>query len=129
VNNLVRRIKILTSSVGTLFADLTDENPLTADAFWEKLPIEGKANLWGDEIYFSTSISVETENPRSIVKIGDVAYWPPGKAVCLFFSLTPVSRGNEIQPASPVNVFGRIEDNVKLLKLIPFGEKVRLERG
>ena len=129
MNNLVRRIKILTSSVGTLFADLTDENPLTADAFWEKLPIEGKANLWGDEIYFSTSISVETENPRSIVNIGDVAYWPPGKAVCLFFGLTPASRGNEIQPASPVNVFGRIENNVKLLKLIPFGEKVRLERG
>ncbi len=63
MNNLARRIKILTSSVGTLFADLTDENPLTADAFWEKLPLEGKANLWGDEIYFSTSISVETENP------------------------------------------------------------------
>jgi hypothetical protein len=126
---LVRRIKILTSSVGILFADLTDENPLTADAFWEKLPIEGKANLWGDEIYFSTSVSVETENPRSIVKIGDVAYWPPGKAVCLFFGLTPASRGNEIQPASPVNVFGRIENNLKLLKLISFGEKVRLERG
>jgi len=125
---LVRRIKILTSSVGTLFAELTDENPLTAGAFWEKLPIEGKANLWGDEIYFSTSLSIETENPKSIVNRGDVAYWPPGKAVCFFFGLTPASRGKEIQPASPVNVFGRIEHNAKLLKLVTSGEKVRLER-
>ena len=122
-------MKIVTASAGTLYAEIIEDNPVTAEAIWLKLPIEGKANIWGDEIYFAIPISVEAENPKEIVDIADVAYWPPGKAICFFFGPTPTSRGVEIRAASPVNVFAKVENNVKLLKLVKPGEKVRIERA
>jgi hypothetical protein len=124
-----RRLKIVTASAGTLYADIIEDNPVTADAVWLKLPIEGKANVWGDEIYFTIPVSVEAENPKEVVDLADVPYWPTGKAICFFFGPTPASRGMEIRAASPVNVFAKIEDNVKLLKLVKRGEKVRIERA
>jgi hypothetical protein len=123
-----RRLKIVTASAGTLYAEIIEDNPVTADAVWLKLPIEGKANVWGDEIYFAIPVSVETENPKEIVCIADVAYWPPGKAICFFFGPTPAGWDMEIRSASPVNVFAKVENNVKLLKLVKPGEKVRIER-
>ena len=125
---MARRMKIVTASAGVLYAEFTEENPETADAVWGRLPIEGKANTWGDEIYFGTTVTVGLESPRPIVDLGDVAYWPPGQAICFFFGPTPASWDTEIRPASPVNVFCRVENNVKLLKLVRPGEKVRLER-
>ena len=124
-----RRLKIVTASAGTLHAEIIEDNPVTADAVWLKLPIEGKANVWGDEIYFAIPVSVEAENPKEVVDLADVAYWPPGKAICFFFGPTPASRDTEIRAASPVNVFAKIENNVKLLKLVKRGEKVRIERA
>jgi hypothetical protein len=124
-----RRLKIVTASAGTLYAEITGDNPITADAVWSKLPIEGKANIWGDEIYFAIPVSAEAENPKEIVDLADVAYWPPGKAICFFFGPTPASRDKEIRAASPVNVFAKVENNVKLLKLVKPGEKVRVEKA
>ena len=124
-----RRLKIVSASAGTLYAETIEDNPVTADAVWSKLPIEGKANIWGDEIYFAIPVSVEAENPKEIVDLADVAYWPPGKAICFFFGPTPVSWDREIRAASPVNVFAKVEENVKLLKLVKPGEKVRVERA
>ena len=124
-----RRLKIVTASAGTLYAEITGDNPITADAVWSKLPIEGKANIWGDEIYFAIPVSAEAENPKEIVDLADVAYWPPGKAICFFFGPTPASRDREIRAASPVNVFAKVENNVKLLKLVKPGEKVRVEKA
>jgi hypothetical protein len=94
-----------------------------------KLPIEGKANIWGEEIYFAIPVSTKAENPKEIVDLADVAYWPPDKAICFFFGPTPASRDMEIRAASPVNVFAKVENNVKLLKLVKPGEKVRIERA
>ena len=124
-----RRLKIVTASAGTLYAEIIEDNPVTADAVWLKLPIEGKANVWGDEIYFAIPVSVEAENPKEVVDLADVAYWPPGEAICFFFGPTPASRDTEIRAASPVNVFAKIENDVKLLKLVKPGEKVRIERA
>jgi hypothetical protein len=124
-----RRLKIVTASAGTLYAEITGDNPITADAVWSKLPIEGKANIWGDEIYFAIPVSAEAENPKEIVDLADVAYWPPGKAICFFFGPTPASRDREIRAASPVNVFAKVVNNVKLLKLVKPGEKVRVEKA
>ena len=124
-----RRLKIVTASAGTLYAEITGDNPITADAVWSKLPIEGKANIWGDEIYFAIPVSAEAENPKEIVDLADVAYWPPGKAICFFFGPTPASRDREIRAASPVNVFAKVVNNVKLLKLVKSGEKVRVEKA
>src|SRR4030065_1397659 len=113
-----RKLNVITSSAGTLEAILVDENPFTANAVWNSLPIEANANLWGDEIYFTTPIQMTPEDPKSVVDVGDVAYWPPGKAICTFFGPTPASRGNEIRPASPVNVFAHIENNIEKLKKV-----------
>ena len=123
------RIKISTPSSGEVEAELTDENPETAKAIWEALPLEARANTWGDEIYFSIPVSIEAENLKAVVDLGDLGYWPPGNAFCIFFGPTPMSRGDEIRPASPVNVFGRVIGDPKVFKAVRGGEKVKLERA
>jgi len=123
------KLKIITASAGTLTAEITSENPLTAEAIYNKLPIEGKANLWGDEIYFTIPVTMEAESAKPLVEVGDIAYWPPGKAICFFFGPTPASWDKEIRPASPVNVFAHIENNARLLKLVHNGEKIRVEKA
>jgi len=122
------RLKIISKAVGEAYAELTNENPLTVDAIWSKLPIESKANTWGDEIYFPIPVKVGAENQSEVVQMGDLAYWPPGEALCIFFGPTPASWDSGIRPASPVNVIGRIVDNPRLFKLVGPGDKIRLER-
>ena len=123
------KIKITTSSTGPVDAVLSDENPRTAKAIYEALPIKGNANLWGDEVYFSIPVEANPENGKSAVELGDLAYWPPGNAFCIFFGPTPMSRGDEIRPASAVNVFGRITGDPKVFKKVRNGEKVTIERA
>ena len=123
------RIKISTPSTGEVYAELSDENPETARAIWDALPIEGRANIWGDEIYFSIPVEAGVENSREVVEMGDLGYWPPGKAFCIFFGRTPASRGDEIRPASPVNVFGRVSGDPRVFKKVRGGERVTLESG
>lgn len=123
------RIKISTSSTGEVHAELSEENPETARAIWEALPIEARANTWGDEIYFSIPVEAGAENPREVVEMGDLGYWPPGKAFCIFFGRTPASRGDEIRPASPVNVFGKVSGDPRVFKKVRGGERVTLEKG
>ena len=90
--------------------ELDDESaPKTVRAILEKLPIEVMINRWGDELYTEPmAVKVGTENAKSTVNVKDVAYWPQGNALCLFFGPTPISEGNEIKPYSAVNVVGRI---------------------
>jgi uncharacterized protein len=120
-------IKITTSSTGTVEATLSDENPETVRAFIEALPITGKANLWGDEIYFNIPVEAPPENGKSVVELGDIAYWPPGNAFCIFFGSTPMSSGEEIRPASEVNVFGRIKGDPRVFKKVRNGEEVKIK--
>jgi len=124
-----KQIKIITPSTGEVDAELSDENPRTAQAIFDALPIEGRANTWGDEIYFSIPVEVEAETPRDVVELGELGYWPPGSAFCIFFGPTPASRGNEIRPASPVNVFGRVSGDPKIFKKVKSGETVRIEKA
>ena len=121
-----RHIKITVGDISVL-ANLNDSP--TADLVWDSLPIEASGNTWGDEIYFRTPISAEEDNAREVVEMGDVAYWPPGQALCLFFGPTPASQGDEIRPASAVNVLGRIEGDATVLKQVRSGSKVRVERA
>ena len=120
-------IKITTPSTGPVKAILSGENPETTKAFIEALPITGRANLWGDEIYFSIPVEAPPENGKSVVELGDIAYWPPGNAFCIFFGPTPMSRGDEIRPASAVNVFGKIDEDPKVFKKVRNGEEVKIE--
>lgn len=121
------KIIITTPSTGPVIATLSDENPETAKAFLQALPITGRANLWGDEIYFNIPVEAPPENGKSVVELGEIAYWPPGKAFCIFFGPTPMSRGDEIRPASAVNVFGKIEEDPKVFKKVQNGEEVKIE--
>ena len=100
----------------------------TAEAIWEALPIKGKANRWGDEIYFSIPVSLEAENAQEVVTIGDLGYWPPGTAFCLFWGPTPISKGQEIRPASPVNVFGKIIGDASVCRQVASGTEITIER-
>jgi hypothetical protein len=100
----------------------------TADAIWKALPIEAKGNTWGDEIYFDIGVAIEAESPKETVGMGDLGYWPPGSAFCIFYGRTPASVGDEIRPASAVNVFGRVEGDATIFKKVRSGAKVKLER-
>ncbi len=101
----------------------------TASAIWDALPIEAKAETWGDEIYFGIGVTIAPESPRAMVDMGDLGYWPPGKAFCIFFGTTPASQGDEIRPASPVNVLGRVDGDATVFKKIRAGAPVRIERA
>jgi len=123
------KIIISSNAVGRIEAEITDENPNTAKAVWDALPIKGKANRWGEEIYFSTSISLREENSKEEVAVGNLAYWPPGKAICIFFGETPVSQHGEPRAYSPVNVFAKIVGDPTVFKKVRDGDQVTLERA
>ncbi|MCH2673995.1 MAG: cyclophilin-like fold protein [Dehalococcoidia bacterium] len=106
-------------------AELND-SPTSKDLI-NLLPLEGISQIWGEEIYFSTSINKENDDwAKETVELGDIAFWPPGNAICLFFGKTPVSQGDEIRPASPTNVMGKIVGDLEILKTVNSGDKVKV---
>ena len=114
----MRKISIRAEKCGVeAVAELNDTK--SADAVWEKLPIESEAQRWGDEVYFSIPVKAKPEKPQAKVPFGTIAYWPPGSAFCIFFGQTPYS---------PVNVLGRIEGDAMAFAAVEEGEKIRLER-
>jgi hypothetical protein len=102
----------------------------TADAIWEALPITGRVNRWGDEIYFSTPVrTARASDARELMEVGEVAYWPPGTAFCIFWGPTPASHGDEPRAASPVNPFGQVEGDAKLFGSVPGGAEIKIEKA
>ena len=122
---MARSIRITAGQV-VATAELNDSK--TAVAIWETLPIEAKADTWGDEIYFGIPVRAEADAAKEVVDHGDLAFWPPGHAFCIFFGPTPASRGDEIRPASPVNVVGRVHGDATVFKKVRAGTRVTLER-
>ncbi len=120
--------KALRIVAGSLAVRATLDDSRTAGAIWNALPIEAAAQTWGDEVYFPVPVTLPEDEAQPVVGMGDLGYWPPGKAFCIFFGPTPASRGTECRPASPVNVFGRVEGDPKVFKAVRAGERVRLER-
>jgi len=110
-----------------MYAELN--NSETAKKIWEALPIKGNANTWGDEIYFSIPVKVGLENAKAVVLEGDLGYWPPVNAFCIFFGPTPTSEGEEIRPASPVNIFGKIIGDPEVFKKVRSGAKIIIEKS
>ena len=121
----MREIRIRAGGVQAI-AELNDSR--TADAIWKAMPLSAAANTWGDEIYFAIPVRLHEENPRDVVSLGDLGYWPPGNAFCIFFGPTPVSKGEEILPASPVNIFGRVMGDATPFKKVRDGETVTVEQ-
>lgn len=112
---------------GDRFTAALHDTPV-ADALWKALPIEASFGTWGDEIYFDTGVELEPEATQATVALGDVGYWPPGRALCLFYGPTPMSSPGEIRPASPVAVFGRLEGDPAALKQVR-GRSITVSRG
>jgi hypothetical protein len=118
----------ITITAGDVKADATLLATATADAIWEALPLDGACNLWGDEIYFTIPVSTGLEeDARETVEKGDLGYWPSGPAFCIFFGPTPMSSGDEIRPASAVNVFGAVVGDCSLFKKVAQGAPIRVE--
>ncbi|HOC03142.1 MAG TPA: cyclophilin-like fold protein [Candidatus Ratteibacteria bacterium] len=100
----------------------------TAQKIYASLPLEGNVNLWGKEIYFYIGIKTSPEDEKDIVNQGDIAYWPEGPALCIFFGPTPISKKDEIRPYSKVGIIGRVDDNsIKELYNIKSGEKITMK--
>lgn len=121
-----RKIRITAGSVST---EAKLDGSKTAQAIWDVLPLTAKAETWGEEIYFAIPVHLKEEIPKDVVEIGDLGYWPSGNGFCIFFGPTPASRGQEIRPASPVNVFGRIVGDAKVFKKVRSGATVSIERA
>jgi len=116
-----KRIRIV---AGAVEEEAELNSTATAQAIRDALPIKGRANLWGDEIYFSIPVSLQLEAGQEVVSTGDLGYWPEGNAFCIFFGPTPVSQGDEIRPASPVAVFGKIIGDATILKKAAAGTRI-----
>ena len=91
--------------------------------------MQASGSTSGDEIFFETPVPGEDENLQELVEMGDLAFWPPGRALCLFFRPTPASRGDEIRSSSPVTVVGRIEGDPTVLRAVASGTAVLIEKS
>jgi hypothetical protein len=119
------RITITAGSV-SMQAELNDSS--TAQEICESLPITGRANTWGDEIYFEIPVQAEqAADARADVEIGELGYWPVGRAFCIFFGPTPASTGEKPRAASPVNVVGRVSGDATAFRQVLAGAAVTLE--
>ena len=122
-----RRLHMTIGSV-TLEAELFDTP--TAAALWNALPFTSKAQTWGEEVYFSTPVSVTREpDARDVVQAGELAFWVEGDSIAIGFGRTPISRGNEIRLAAKTNIWGRILGDVKQLKRVKTGEAITVEKA
>jgi hypothetical protein len=120
--------KIVIKAGGNVFeAELEDS--VTGKAIYGALPIRAKGQRWGGEIYFSIPVSCELEeDSREVLEEGELGYWPPGQAFCIFFGPTPASGGDEIRAASAVNIVGRIKGDLSGLWDVPDGAEVCIEK-
>ncbi len=118
-------IKIILGNV-KLEAELN--NTKTAEAIFKALPIEATANTWGEEIYFGIPVKPQEEPDREEVEVGDLGYWPPGNAFCIFFGRTPVSTSDKPRAASKVTVVGKVLDDVSPLRRVGDGQSIKLQK-
>ena len=122
-------MKRITIKVGDLTLDAELNDSKTAQQVWDALPFEGNAQTWGEEIYFRIPVGADPEDPKPVVNIGDIGYWPVGNAFCIFYGKTPASSEDDIVPASPVNIIGRVTSEIGVLKEITKPGRVRVEKG
>ena len=114
---------------GGLEVEATLNESETAKAVAAALPMSASASTWGDEIYFSIPVDAGLEDGREVVDLGDLGYWPPGRAFCIFFGPTPASRGDEIRPASAVTVIGKVKGDPAVFKQVSSGAQITIERS
>jgi hypothetical protein len=127
LDRLAPMARVIRITAGAVSVEAALNDSATAAAIAAALPIEAKGETWGDEIYFDIGLTQPGESPQEVVALGDLGYWPPGRAFCIFFGPTPMSRGGEIRPASAVNVVGRIAGDPRVFTRVRAGTRVRIE--
>ena len=121
------KIKIRVGAL-TMEAELNDTP--TARQVADALPIRASFSTWGDEIYFSIPINSELDDSaKEVVDLGELGFWPPGNAFCIFFGQTPTSSPDAIRPASAVNIIGRVIGDATQFKGVMHESEVVLEAG
>jgi hypothetical protein len=114
------KIKFIVEGLGEAEGELVRFlAPRTIDMIVRKLPIEGRAALWKEEVYFETPIKMGEEKAKGTVEKGSIAFWPMGSAICIFYG--------DSQPYSPVSILGKITASLELFKQIKSGTKIRVE--
>jgi hypothetical protein len=116
----MRTIEIEIIGKGNALAELDDQNPKIAEAFWQILPFQARANLWGEEVYFDISLEMKDENTSPLATPGDISYWSPGPAFCIFFG--------ETQPYSEVNHLGRVVQGLDIFKGVIAEDRIVINR-
>jgi len=121
---LARQILI---QAGEISATGTLNDSETALAIWSALPLSGVAKRWGQEVYFEIPLSLEQSvDAREEMAVGELAYWPPGSAFCIFFGETPASIEGEPRAYSACNPFGIIARDPDLLDAVAEGAPIRV---
>ena len=114
--------------IADIILTATLRNTPTAQAILAALPIDSRAQTWGEEVYFSTPVSVELEpDARDVVQPGELAFWIEGSCIAIGFGPTPVSQGEEIRLAARTNIWADTEDDVRQLKVIQAGAPIHIE--
>ena len=114
--------------IADIILTATLRNTPTAQAILAALPIDSRAQTWGEEVYFSTPVNVELEpDARDVVQAGELAFWIEGPCIAIGFGPTPISRGDEIRLAARTNIWADTEDDVRQLKVIQAGAPIHIE--
>jgi hypothetical protein len=122
-----RRMRITAGRV-SVEAELNGSE--TASKVYEALPIRARAQRWGDEIYFEIPVTVASSaDARDEMKVGELAYWPPGRAFCIFWGPTPASSGDELRAASAVNPLGMVSSDATVFSEVASGAEIVLEKA
>ncbi len=122
----MKNIKIESPDIKITLEVKSLNNP-TAQKISASLPVESKTKIWGDEIYFDTGITAPAEGATLDVSVGDIAYWPDGKCLCIFFGKTPASTDDKPVPASEVVIVGRASVDPVLLRRVKPDSKILIE--
>ena len=114
------RVKFIIEDLGEAEGELVRFlAPRTIDTIVRKLPVEGRAALWKEEVYFEIPVKIGEEKAKTTVETGDIAFWPMGSALCVFFG--------DSQPYSPVNILGKITKNLELFEQVKSGATIKVE--
>ncbi|MCW4053182.1 MAG: cyclophilin-like fold protein [Candidatus Bathyarchaeota archaeon] len=112
-------IKFVVEGIGEADGELIRHlAPRTVGTIIKNLPMEGRAALWKEEIYFELPIGMGDEKAKPKVEKGTIAYWPMGSAMCIFYG--------ETQPYSPVNIVGKITENLEIFASVKSGTRIKV---